>query len=68
LDRVISNNVLTLPPVDRDNLRDRLVIIAPQAAPINTRALCFHRPTQAQIRKDAILAEPILELLVCYDL
>ncbi|XP_013408536.1 dynein heavy chain 6, axonemal [Lingula anatina] len=41
-----------LPSVDQEKLKARLYSFAPKQAPINTRALRFNRPTNAQLRKE----------------
>lgn len=69
LERVISSNILALPAVDVNWLRSQL-IARQQLGTAFTRgdALCFRRPTQAQIRRKRIPAEPQLEPIVSLNL
>ena len=53
-----------MPPIDPEKLKDRLVYRAPQQASVNTSALRFKRPTNAQIRKANAPIAPKLEPLV----
>lgn len=53
-----------MPHIDPEKLKERLVYRAPQQASVNTSALRFKRPTNAQIRRANAPIAPKLEPLV----
>ena len=67
-EKVTSETTVLLPPVDQQQLKNRLYSTAPLQAAANKKALFFKRPTPSQKRKDAINAVPPLEPLVCFFL
>jgi len=65
-DRVICANIMSLPVVNPELLRSRLVVRGPAQVCVIPGALHFKRPTQAQVRSQAIKSEPKLEPLVIF--
>ena len=63
-DQVANPTGMSMPNVETDQLKARLYSYAPQQAPINTRALRFKKPTNAQIKRASIPSAPKLEPLV----
>ena len=65
-DQMPNPTAMSLPGVDGQQLKARLYSYAPKQAPINTRALGFKKPTNAQLKRAAIPSAPKLEPLVCH--
>ena len=65
-DPMNTHTNISLPGVDAEKLKQRLYSYAPKQAPVNTRALVFNRPTNAQVKRTKIPSAPKLEPLVSF--